>query len=184
MSEDHLTLGLLLQSSVEDLEEYKHYINFLPLLAANPYYSASNRVEWVKLDKYAIFLREGKATREKYASMHIPAVIETVSTEEANSTKHPAKEIIEISDSDSDSEPPPKKRNMPDGHISITKRESVERVVQLDRVPERWPIDSVDTAYVITFPPSAKLPGRGETFKGQPKGLDALVKSEACTAYF
>ncbi|KAJ7291820.1 hypothetical protein C8J57DRAFT_1705278 [Mycena rebaudengoi] len=207
MSEDHLTLGLLLQSSVEDLEEYKRYINFPPLLAANPYYSASNRVEWVKLDKYAIFLREGKATREKYASTRIPTVTETVSAEEANSTKRPAKEVIQISDSDSDSdsEPPPKKRakhvtikteplpldsatcaviikHRPDGRISITKRESVERVVQLDRVPERWPIDSADTAYVITFPPSAKLPGRGETFKG-PKGLDALVKSEDQDSY-
>lgn len=105
-----------------------------PAVAAHPFYSASNRVDWVKLDKYALFLHDtsGTKTKDAYAfSFSISILpltrrfprstrqgpVAEVSAPSAplqlNPSKRPSPEVIVISDDDSDSAvpaPPPKKR--------------------------------------------------------------------------
>ncbi|KAJ7934915.1 hypothetical protein B0H13DRAFT_2477555 [Mycena leptocephala] len=193
MSEKDITLGFLLQASDEEVEAYKHYIGLPPAVAAHPFYSASNRVDWVKLDKYALFLRDtsGTKTKDAYAfNLRVKALSLTPSAPlQLNPSKRPSPEVIEISDDDSDSAvpaPPPKKRtrHIPlvfkynkAERICITQKEHVARVVELDHIPTRWPCEE-DVAYVIDVSHSKSAVATGTTYRGRPKGLDALLKAE------
>lgn len=87
MSQQEITLAFLLQASEADLQAYKRYIGKLllvPLIYSHvfdttllelpsevaniPFFSASNRREWVNLDKFADFLREGRDPEQKTRS--------------------------------------------------------------------------------------------------------------------
>jgi hypothetical protein len=93
MSEEDITLAFLLQASKEEIEQYRRYIGTClliviplrgfdatfpelpPALNAHPYWHASNRVEWVVLNKYALFLREASDDKRKDAFVSICSLL-------------------------------------------------------------------------------------------------------------
>ncbi|KAJ6565748.1 hypothetical protein B0H10DRAFT_2445014 [Mycena sp. CBHHK59/15] len=216
MTEKDFALASLLQSSDKELEGYKRWLG-LPLeLAESPFFGASNKMNWVKVDKYAMYLRDvGGKSRENTEDTS-PNIIEVSDDDETPPppschpipTKRVSAEVIEISDDDdsASSAPPPKKRvkhvnikikvepklepvpasvttpittkQSKDRRIVIMKRESVEKVVELSGIPERWPVPDVDTAYILDLSGIDSRVTRGETYTGKPKGLDTLLKAE------
>ncbi|KAJ6600216.1 hypothetical protein B0H10DRAFT_2441123 [Mycena sp. CBHHK59/15] len=217
MTEKDFALASLLQSSDKELEGYKRWLG-LPLeLAESPFFGASNKMNWVKVDKYAMYLRDvGGKSRENTREDTSPNIIEVSDDDETPPppschpipTKRVSAEVIEISDDDdsASSAPPPKKhvkhvnikikvepklepvpasvttpittKQSKDRRIVITKRESVEKVVELSGIPERWPVPDVDTAYILDLSGIDSRVTRGETYTGKPKGLDTLLKAE------
>ncbi|KAJ7651799.1 hypothetical protein B0H17DRAFT_1215189 [Mycena rosella] len=220
-TEEALTLAFLVQASDKEIDQYRCYIELPLVLHAHPYWSAANRTEWVLLEKYALFLREASDEKRKDAFTRLFATVvqskplgKPLDIENPKPLKRPSAEVIEISDSDSDSAapgqpaPPPKKhvkhatvkiepgtepptsipsesvvpsvilKRTKNGRIFITKRESVECVIELDRIPKRWSVDEVDTAYILDLSNTSNGPARTETFTGRPKGFDAFLKAE------
>ncbi|KAJ6485503.1 hypothetical protein DFH09DRAFT_1339782 [Mycena vulgaris] len=227
MSEEEITLGFLLTASDKEIQQYRRYTNLPTSLDIHPYWSASNRVEWVILDTYSRFLRE--ASDEKRKDTRFTCLLdnlEPLNVDNPRPVDHPrpvdnpkplkrhaSAEVIEISDSDSDSAAPqprpPKKRvkhvsikpeltvdavppapsssnesSSPvtvvlnkGGRISITQKESVAGVVELQKVPDRWP-PKVDIAFILSMSRAVKAAVRNETFTGRAKGLDSYLKVE------
>ncbi|KAJ7176036.1 hypothetical protein C8R43DRAFT_1118579 [Mycena crocata] len=211
MSEADILLASLLQASDDEIEGYKQYIDLPEAVTQHAHFSASNRMGWVNLDKYGLFLRDKRDEQKDTSHTRAtPAATATAKTSlNPQALKRPSTEVIEISDDNSDAPaallPPPKKKvkhvkikaepidplpptpapasnPLPvpivrkynkDSRIIITTKESVARVVQLDCIPPRWPVEE-DTAYVINLSHSKT----GATFTGRTKGLDALLKSE------
>jgi hypothetical protein len=66
------------------------------------------------------------------------------------------------------------------GRIIVTRKVKVDAVEHLEGIPSRWPVPSVDTAYVLDFSDDMRLPDQGGTAKGKPKGLDVFLKAEVC----
>ncbi|KAG6818394.1 hypothetical protein H0H93_005275 [Arthromyces matolae] len=64
--------------------------------------------------------------------------------------------------------------------VAITKKTKVDAIVELDKIPERWPIPdpNTTTAYIISFNEQSGLASTDTTITNKPKGLDALLKSE------
>ena len=60
------------------------------------------------------------------------------------------------------------------GRFIVTRKVKVDAVEHLDSVPSRWPVPTVDTAYIL----DGKVSKDAETVKGKPKGLDAVIKAE------
>ncbi|KAJ7265127.1 hypothetical protein C8J57DRAFT_1470213 [Mycena rebaudengoi] len=56
MEQKDFVLATLLQSTKADIDDYKRWIRLPPQLAQNPAYSASNVLEWIKLDKFNDYL--------------------------------------------------------------------------------------------------------------------------------
>jgi hypothetical protein len=264
-TEEDITLAFLLQAPDSEIEEYQSYLSTChsltqllrsvntsfaelpPAILANPYWSASNRAEWVLLKKYAIFLLESGDEERKNASVGLLLSVqghswssdsrftrqfaivqkETVDKpSQALKRRSPSDvpDVIEISDDDSDSatlKPPPLKKRVQhakikseptveplpptpivtdpptpisttvpvtikrtaDGRICITQRESVQRIVELDDLPDRFEVDEVDTAYVINMSRTSSSAAKTETSTGRPKGLDVLLKAGASRSH-
>ncbi|KAG6848485.1 hypothetical protein H0H93_016592 [Arthromyces matolae] len=79
--------------------------------------------------------------------------------------------------------PPPSQPSVPPStptRIAITKKTKVDAIVELNKIPDRWPAadPNTTTAYIISFDEqSGPAPG-DTTITNKPKGLDALLKSE------
>ncbi|KAJ7091289.1 hypothetical protein C8R43DRAFT_1115101 [Mycena crocata] len=52
MSEKEIALAALSQAGEQELEDYKKWLNIPADLGASPFFQASNRMNWVKVDKY------------------------------------------------------------------------------------------------------------------------------------
>ncbi|KAJ6527597.1 hypothetical protein DFH09DRAFT_1094759 [Mycena vulgaris] len=202
------------------------YHHLPPSLDVHPYWSASNRVKWVILDTYSHFLREASDEKRKDTFTRLLDNLEPLNVDNLRPVDHPrpvdnpkplkrhaSAEVIEISDSDSDSAAPqplpPKKcvkhvsikpeltvdavppapsssneSSSPvtvvlkkGGRISITQKESVAGVVELQKVPDRWP-PKVDIAFILNMSHAVKAVVRNETFTGRAEGLDSYLKVE------
>ncbi|KAJ6580373.1 hypothetical protein DFH09DRAFT_1076637 [Mycena vulgaris] len=218
MSEEEITLGFLLTASDKEILQYRRYTNLLPSLDVHPYWSASNRVEWVILDTYSRFLCEASDKKRKDTFTRLLDNLEPLNVDNPRPVDHPrpvdnpkplkrhaSAEVIEISDSDSDSAAPqplpPKKRvkhvsikpeltvdavppthsssnesSSPvivvlnkGGRISITQKESVAGVVELQKSLTVGPQN---------MSRAVKAAARNETFTGRAKGLDSYLKVE------
>ncbi|KAJ7444486.1 hypothetical protein FB451DRAFT_1434374 [Mycena latifolia] len=196
MSEKEIALAALSQATDQDLKDYKTWLNLPSELGASPYFSASNRMNWVKVDNSIINAQEPRTEARHEPSKPQPS-------------KRPSAEVIEISDDDEPA-PPRKKRvqhnikepkvepkveplSTPippttapkvtkkfskDGRILISARESVEKVVLLKEIPGRMPVSDTDTAYIFDFSDSDSRIARSETYRGKPKNLDRVLKHE------
>ncbi|KAJ6499878.1 hypothetical protein DFH09DRAFT_1444950 [Mycena vulgaris] len=86
MNRKDFVLATLLQSTDTELEDYKRWIRLPSEIAQKPAYSASNVLDWINLDKFNAYLcQEEKNTLER--------------------SSHADPDIIEISDSESESSP-------------------------------------------------------------------------------
>ncbi|KAJ7643437.1 hypothetical protein DFH06DRAFT_1477189 [Mycena polygramma] len=214
MSEKELALAALWQSTDQDLEDYKEWLHMPADVARTPFFHASNRMNWVKTDKFAMYLRELALNAEKHAYfVDIPGAHVPPQVPKPSQKRRASSEVIEISSDDEDAAPPPKKR-APDvrvktevknepvpvtpsgpklpreivkkfakGRIMITTRESVDIVVSLKTIPQRWPPadPEKDTAFIIDV--SGYSGALKTTYTGKPKGFDALVKSQDPDSY-
>ncbi|KAJ6551028.1 hypothetical protein DFH09DRAFT_1319594 [Mycena vulgaris] len=204
MSDKEVALAALSQATDQDLDDYKTWLSIPSILGASAYFDTSNRMNWVKLDKYAMYLREIAHELQQDTQVSTDAKEPRLEPQKLQSSKHDCSEVIEISDDDDEPAPPRKKRVQPNvkpkaeplstpippiaprltqkfskGRILISARESVEKVVQLKGIPDRMPMPDVDTAYIFDFGESDSGIARGETYKGNPKNLDRLLKAEA-----
>jgi hypothetical protein len=66
------------------------------------------------------------------------------------------------------------------GRVVVTRKMKVDAVEHLQEIPSRWPVPTVDTAYVLDFSDDMRLLDQSGTAKGKPKGLDAFLKAEVC----
>ncbi|KAJ6540237.1 hypothetical protein B0H10DRAFT_2203654 [Mycena sp. CBHHK59/15] len=130
MDQKSLVLATLLQSTAADIDDYKRWSCFPAHLAQDAAYSASNVLEWIKLDRFGEYLSQKGANTPIDASKHVT-------------------DIIEISDSDTEASPPPPTPRLPDRKpalrevINICDSESggdVEaRSARVKREPKREP---------------------------------------------
>ncbi|KAJ6610326.1 hypothetical protein B0H10DRAFT_1953935 [Mycena sp. CBHHK59/15] len=68
MSEKEIALAALSQATEQELEDYKKWPGLPSELGASPYFNASNRMNWVKVDKYAMYLREIQVAHDSHGA--------------------------------------------------------------------------------------------------------------------
>ncbi|KAJ7699155.1 hypothetical protein B0H16DRAFT_1484247 [Mycena metata] len=193
-----IVLATLLQSTEDDINDYKRWIGALPL--ENTAFNASNVMDWIKLDTfndYLTFLAERSEIPTPNLHPRPQSDIIKISDDEEPVRNRPVVDnIIEVSDSDSEgavapdppciklevkSEPgivsPPLPAGQPKCRkIHISRTESVDRVVELTAISERYPISDLDTAFTLDLSHDPR--SKGTTKAGKPKGLDYFLKAE------
>ncbi|KAJ7468183.1 hypothetical protein FB451DRAFT_1560649 [Mycena latifolia] len=204
MDEKSRVLATLLQSTDADIDDYKRWSRFPSSLAQDPAYSASNVLDWIKLDKFREYLSHKRANTTPDAPKKAADVIEISDSEGTPPPPHPhhppdvkpvLREIINLCSDDDPSDPvkhevkvepslashkqPPgrfRKGGATTPVIRITRNEKVVRVVELKQIPERFPITDEDTAFILDF--SGDDRAKKQTKGGKPRGLDAFLKNE------
>ncbi|KAJ7856206.1 hypothetical protein B0H14DRAFT_3448547 [Mycena olivaceomarginata] len=182
----------------------------LDLLPENTVFDGSNALEWIVPDKFNDYLIHKSRITAQNAPKLDADVIEISDDEptpspprlvgpEITDMKPILLDIINLCDSESDTETPPSRikleakpqpaaasQHKPGRFrkvnglelIKISRSQNVHHVVQLNQIPVRWPAaepDS-DTAFVLDF--SSDDRAKKQTRAGKPKGLDALLKVE------
>ncbi|KAJ7628068.1 hypothetical protein B0H17DRAFT_1218393 [Mycena rosella] len=95
MDPKDFALATLLQSTEKDIEDYKQWLCLPSHLAQNPMYSASNALNWIKLDKFNDYL----AYKSENTPCNAPKHADTQNTP-GGASKHTGAAVIEVSDAE------------------------------------------------------------------------------------
>ncbi|KAJ7868174.1 hypothetical protein B0H13DRAFT_2558867 [Mycena leptocephala] len=178
-------LATLLQSTDQDIEDYKRWLRMPSHMALNPTYSVSNVERGTRHYHDIIEISDGEDTTSPPISFHLSMVpdqkpvfhdIINLCSDSDDPDDVPSSVKVEIKTEPTViSWPPGRARKAPD-EIRITHSETVTQIIELTEVPDRFPIYEQDMAFILDFSHDDRT--KKETKTGKPKGLDAFLKSE------